>query len=90
MKDLQGEGEKNQLPQWRLKLFCSGIQAHSSWMKSTKRMKTVKAAMELSSILADMHNDNLQEKKGKEARRWQLQAEQLFKMKRKRRTHGRS
>eukprot|EP00957_Ditylum_brightwellii_P133419 10172187-Ditylum_brightwellii.AAC.1 len=36
--------------------------------------------MELSSILADMHNDRLEEKKEKEARRPQLHAEQLLKI----------
>jgi hypothetical protein len=35
--------------------------------------------MELSSILADIHNDKLQEKNEKEARRQRLQPEQLFK-----------
>jgi hypothetical protein len=80
MRDSQGKGAKNWLPQRRLNLFCSGIQAHSSWMNSTKRTKTVKDAMELSSILADMHNDKLQDKKEKEARRRQLQAEHLLKI----------
>eukprot|EP00957_Ditylum_brightwellii_P189516 14425239-Ditylum_brightwellii.AAC.1 len=48
----------------------------------------VKDAMELSSILADMHNDKLQEKKEKEARRWQLQTEQLLKIAEKEKNAG--
>eukprot|EP00957_Ditylum_brightwellii_P077923 5922552-Ditylum_brightwellii.AAC.1 len=39
MKDLQGGRTRQRLPQWRLNICCSNIQAYSCWLNSEKQMK---------------------------------------------------
>jgi len=78
MKDSQGDGARRRLPQQRLNIFCSNIQAYSCWLNSEKWMKNVSEAMQLSLVLADIQHDKLIEKEQRDKKRRRAEIEQLM------------
>ena len=78
MKDASGKGARFRLPARRLNIIDGNISAYSALLNSKDRMKLVKEANELASVIGAIDNEREQEKEEKKRRKLKEEALKLL------------
>ena len=78
MKDTSGKGARFRLPARRLNIIDGNISAYSALLNSKDRMKLVKEANELASVIGAIDNEREQEKEEKKRRKLKEEALKLL------------